>query len=52
MKIAIVAGTFFPLPGGAQVQTHNLANKLIEKNDVDCYIYSPTNIKNKTIKLM
>ena len=51
MKIAIVAGTFFPLPGGAQVQTHNLANKLIEKkNDVDCYIYSPTNIKNKNYK--
>ena len=40
MKIAIVAGTFFPYPGGAQVQTHNLANKLIEKkNIVDCYIY-------------
>ena len=35
MKIAIVAGTFFPLPGGAQVQTHNLSNKIIEKkNDV------------------
>ncbi len=51
MKIAIVAGTFFPLPGGAQVQTHNLANKLIEKkNDVECYIYSPTNIKNKNYK--
>ena len=42
MKIAIVAGTFFPLPGGAQVQTHNLANKLIEKkNDVEClYLFS------------
>lgn len=51
MKIAIIAGTFFPFPGGAQVQTHNLANKLIEKkNDVDCYIYSPTNIKNKNYK--
>jgi len=52
MKIAIVAGIFFPFPGGAQVQTHNLANKLIEKkNDVDCYIYAPTNIKNFKYKI-
>ena len=52
MKIAIVAGTFFPYPGGAQVQTHNLANKLIEKkNIVDCYIYAPTNIKNNKYKI-
>ena len=47
MKIAIISGIFFPFPGGAQVQTHNLANKLVErKNKVDCYIYSKTNIKN------
>ena len=32
MKIAIIPGIFFPEPGGAQCQTHNLANKLIEKN--------------------
>ena len=28
MKIAIVPGAFFPNPGGAQVQAHNLANKI------------------------
>ena len=51
MKIAIIAGIFFPSPGGAQVQTHNIANKLTEKkNEVDCYIYSPTNIRNKKYK--
>ena len=31
MKIAIVPGAFFPNPGGAQVQAHNLANKICEK---------------------
>ena len=33
MKIAIIPGAFFPNPGGAQVQAHNLANKLCEKNN-------------------
>ena len=31
MKIAYLPGTFFPSPGGAQVQTHNLAS-IINKN--------------------
>ena len=31
MKIAFISGVFFPLPGGAQVQTHNLANSLVKK---------------------
>ena len=36
MKIAIIPGVFFPQPGGAQVQTHNLANKLVQMgHDVD-----------------
>ena len=31
MRIAIIPGIFFPEPGIAQIQTHNLANKLVEK---------------------
>ena len=47
MKIAFISGVFFPLPGGAQVQTHNLANTLVKKgHDVDVYILNKTNIKN------
>ena len=39
MKIAIIAGTFFPHPGGAQVQVHNICNKLTEKNFKQTVIY-------------
>ena len=46
MKIAFVSGVFFPQPGGAQVQTHNLANQLIENGkNVHCYVYTNPNIK-------
>ncbi len=52
MKIALVAGTFFPQAGGAQVQVHNTCNKLVEKNfDVDCFIFNKTNIKNNNYRL-
>lgn len=53
MKIALVAGTFFPYPGGAQVQIHNLANKLIEKKiNVECYIFEKSNLNNNNYKLI
>jgi glycosyltransferase involved in cell wall biosynthesis len=52
MKIAIVPGIFFPEPGGAQIQTHNLANKLIEKGEhVDILINKSTNIKNNNYSI-
>ena len=52
MKIAIVPGIFFPEPGGAQIQTHNLANKLIEKGEhVDILINKSTNIKNNNYNI-
>ena len=39
MKIAFVPSTFLPWLGGAEVQTHNTANKLIEiGNEVDILI--------------
>ena len=55
MKIAIIAGTFFPNPGGAQVQIHNICNKLTELgHKTDCYIYNKCNISNNlyNIKLI
>ena len=53
MKIAIVSGAFFPQPGGAQVQAHNVCNKLIEKNiEANCYLFNKTNIKNNNYKIV
>ena len=53
MKIAVIAGIFFPYPGGAQVQIHNLANKLSEKKvEVDCYIFDRVNLKNNNYKII
>ena len=47
MKVAFIAGVFFPIPGGAQVQIHNIANKLCELGcNVKLFIYNKTNIKN------
>ena len=48
MKIAIIPGAFFPNPGGAQVQAHNLANKLCETNNqADIVLLNKTNIVKK-----
>lgn len=53
MKIAIVSGTFFPHPGGAQVQVHNLANKLKLNNiNVDCYLFDKTNLTNNNYSII
>ena len=53
MKIALISGVFFPQPGGAQVQSHNFANKLVKKNyDVHCYIFRKTNIQNNEYKIL
>ena len=52
MKIALIPGAFFPSPGGAQVQVHNLANKLIDsKAEVDCYLFDKTNLTNNKYKI-
>jgi glycosyltransferase involved in cell wall biosynthesis len=53
MKIAIVCGIFFPEPGGAQVQTHNIASKIVELgHKVDFFIYNKTNIKNNNYNII
>ena len=49
MKIAFVPSTFLPWLGGAEVQTHNTANKLIEiGNEVDILILKKEDISNKS----
>ena len=52
MKIAIIAGTFFPLSGGVQVEIHNMANKLVQKgHSVDVYVYKNVDLKNNLYTL-
>ncbi len=46
-KIAFVPGVFFPDYGGAQIQCHNIANKLSEKKfDIDMFSFQKHKIKN------
>ena len=53
MNIALITGIFFPHPGGAQVQTHNLANKLNEKKiNIDCYIFDKSNLYNNSYNII
>ena len=53
MRIAFFAGTFFPDPGGVQVQLHNLSNKLVnDGHEVSCFLYNKTNIDNNYYKIL
>tara|TARA_E500000178_G_scaffold12714_1_gene12238 strand:+ start:8299 stop:9462 length:1164 start_codon:yes stop_codon:yes gene_type:complete len=53
MKIALIPGVFFPQPGGAQVQTHNLANKLIQMgHKVDVLLLNKTNVRNNFYNIL
>ena len=53
MNIALLPGIFFPKPGGVQVQTHNLANKLVDKgHTVHVLLLNKTNIKNNIYKII
>ena len=55
MKISFIPSTFLPWIGGAEIQTHNTANKLAENgHEVDIFLLDKTSINNKkynTIKL-
>ena len=47
MKIAFIPSTYLPYVGGAETQTHNVANCLIEKkNDIDVYVLKKEKIYN------
>ena len=52
MKIAFIPSTFLPDIGGAEIQAHNLANKLIEENnDVEVFLLNKVFIKNANYKI-
>ena len=55
MKIAFIPSTFLPDIGGAEIQAHNLANRLIEEgNKVEVFLLNKVSINNanyKTVKL-
>ena len=39
MKVAFIPSTFLPWVGGAEIQTHNTANKLVELgSQVDIFL--------------
>jgi glycosyltransferase involved in cell wall biosynthesis len=53
MKIAFIPSTFLPWVGGAEIQTHNTANKLEELNHkVDIFLLKKEIIKNKKYKII
>ena len=53
MKIAFITSTFLPWVGGAEIQTHNTANKLVELgNDVDILLLNNENIKNRKYNII
>ena len=53
MKIAFIPSTFLPDVGGAEIQAHNLANKLVEEgNQVDVYLLNKVTIKNANYKII
>jgi glycosyltransferase involved in cell wall biosynthesis len=53
MKIAFIPSTFLPYVGGAETQTHNVANCITErKNDVDIYVLKNTKIQNANYNII
>ncbi len=53
MKVAFIPSTFLPWIGGAEIQTHNTANKLVEQgNTVDIFLLNKQNINNKTYNIL
>ena len=52
MKIAFIPSTFLPYIGGAEIQTHNIANKLIEEgHQVDVMLLNNILVKNGNYKI-
>ncbi len=53
MKIAFVPSTFLPWVGGAEIQCHNTANKIIELGEeVDIFLLNKVKIDNKNYKII
>ena len=52
-KIAFIPSTFLPHVGGAETQTHNVANNLQQKKiEVDVYVLNKNLIKNANYKII
>ena len=52
MKVAFIPSTFLPYVGGAETQTHNIANSLEKKNvKVDIYLLNGLKINNAKYKI-
>ncbi len=53
MRIAFISGVFFPKAGGAQVQIHNIANRLSKLGlNVKLFLFNKTNIKNNNYSII
>jgi len=53
MKVAFIPSTFLPWIGGAEIQTHNTANKLVELgSQVDIFLLNKENIKNRNYNII
>ena len=53
MKIAVIPSTFLPWVGGAEIQTHNTANKMAELgNDIDIFLLENNKIENKKYNII
>ena len=53
MKIAFIPSTFLPHIGGAEIQAHNVANKLVERgHDVEIFVLDKVEIKNAKYKII
>ena len=53
MKVAFIPSTFLPYVGGAETQTHNIANSLEDNNiNVDVYVLNKYQIKNAKYKII
>ncbi len=53
MKIAFITGVFFPRAGGAQVQAHNIANRLTKLGiKTRLFLFNKTNIQNNNYEII
>lgn len=51
MKIAFIPSTFLPIIGGAEIQAHNLGNKISEFHKVDIFLLKNVSVKKKKYKI-
>ena len=53
MRVAFIPSTFLPWVGGAEIQTHNIANKIVELgHKVDIFLLDEPRISNNNYKII